>query len=254
MLTGTFSHSYGTDDTAKDVILLTADAQREGILRTTEEEGGCTSCSTLERRHRLLAQLYQTVVEHGAYQTVDIIIAQVLLRVFLTVGSCLTLLVEMTEDNRLLGIFLYAYNHRVVVVDRIIYAFCGILRHRDRREGLLDLLLHLVDIEIAHHDDSLQVGTIPFMIIVTQILIREIVYYIHRSDRHAVFILRAFIHLWHSLLHQSLYSHACTTCAPLLVDDTTLLVDLCIFQQQIVAPVVEHQQTGVDDTLTLQRG
>ena len=37
------------------------------------------------------------------------------------------------------------------------------------------------------------------------------------------------------------------------MDDTTLLVDLGIFEQQVVAPVVEHQQTRVDDTLALER-
>ena len=37
------------------------------------------------------------------------------------------------------------------------------------------------------------------------------------------------------------------------MDDTSFLINLCVFEQQIVAPVVENQQTGIDNTLTFQR-
>ena len=38
------------------------------------------------------------------------------------------------------------------------------------------------------------------------------------------------------------------------MDHAALFVDFSIFEQQVVAPVVEHQQTRVDNTLTLQWG
>lgn len=38
--------------------------------------------------------------------------------------------------------------------------------------------------------------------------------------------------------------------APLLVDDATFLVYLLVLEEDELAPVVEHQETGVDDALT----
>ena len=85
----------------------------------------------------------------------------------------------MTEGNGLFLILLNGHDHRVVVVDRIVDTLSSLFRHRDGREGLFNLLLHLVDIEVAHNNDGLQVRTIPFLIVVAQVLIGKIVDDIH---------------------------------------------------------------------------
>ena len=159
----------------------------------------------------------------------------------------------MTEHNRLLRILLNIDNHRVVVVHRIIDALGTFLRQGDRRENLLHLLLHLVDIEVTYHNNSLKVRTIPFLVVVTEVLIGEVVDNIHRANGQTVFILRTFINLRHSLFHQSLNGHTCSAGAPFLMDNAAFLIYLLVFQQQIVAPVVQNQQTGVSNAFTLQR-
>ena len=76
------------------------------------------------------------------------------------------------------------------------------------------------------------------MIIVAQVLIGEVVHDVHRTDGHTILVLRAFVNLRHRLFHQTRYGSSSPTGTPLLMDDTTLLVDLLIFQQQVMAPVV----------------
>ena len=158
----------------------------------------------------------------------------------------------MAQHDGLFGILLDIDNHRIVVADGIVFALGSILGHRNGREEPFDLLLHLIDIHIAHHNDGLQVRTVPLLVIVPQVLILEVVDHLHRTYRHTVLIFRAAVHLWHRQFHQSLYGTSGTTCAPLLVNHATLLVNLLILQQQVVTPIVQDEQTRVNDTLAFQ--
>ena len=187
------------------------------------------------------------------YQSIDIAATQVFLVVLLSIRCDVTLLIEVTQHNGLFGIFLDVNNHLIIITYRIVLTLSRILRHRNLREKLLNLLLNLIHVYITYHYDSLQVRTIPFMIVIAQVLIGEIVDDVHRADRHAVFILRTLIDLRHSQLHQSLHSTSGTTGAPLLMDNTTFLVYLCIFQQQVMTPVVQNEQTRVENAFTFQR-
>ena len=83
------------------------------------------------------------------------------------------------------------------------------------------------------------------MVVVAQRVVGEVVHHVHRTDGQAVLVLRAFVDDGRGLFHQSLHGHAGAPCAPLLVDDAALLVDFIVFQQQVVAPVVQDEQTGV---------
>ena len=200
-----------------------------------------------------MAQLRQAVVQHGSYQSVNIVAPQIFHVILLFVRCGIALLIEMAQHDRLFGVLLDIYNHRIVVVDWIVLPLGSILGHRNRREKLLDFLLHLIHVDIAHHYNSLQVRTIPLVIIVAQILIREVVDHIHRTNGHAVLVLGAAIHLWQRQLHHSLYGTSGTTCAPHFMNHASFLVYLFVFEQQIVTPVVQDEQTRVDNALTLQR-
>ena len=149
----------------------------------------------------------------------------------------------MCHDDGLFLILLDGDNHLVIVGHGVIDALSRIHRLGNQREKSLDFLLHLIDVNVAYHHDGLQVGTIPLLIVVAQVLIRKVVDDVHRTDGQTVLILGALVDGGHGVLHQPLHGHAGTTGAPLLVNDTTLLVNLLVFQQDVVAPVVEHQQT-----------
>ena len=251
VLTGTLYGTYCGKDATQYVVLLTADRQREAVLGSAHKEAAGPGRSTLEGRNCLLAHLSQSVVQHRPYQGVHIVATQVLHVTLLRIGRSVTLLVEVEEHDGLFGVFLDIHDHRVVVVDGIVDALCTDLGQGDGREDLLDFLLHLVHVDVAHHYDSLQVGAIPLVIVVAQVLIGEVVHDVHRADGHAVLILRTLVDLRHGLLHQSLYGLAGTAGAPLFVYHAALLVYLLVLQQQEVAPVVQDEQTRVGNALTL---
>ena len=254
LLPGLLAGCHGGHESAQNGLLLAAHTEREGILRAAEEEAGGTGRGTLEGRHGLLFQLGEAIVQHPTDEPVDIVAAQIVLGVLLIIGRSLALHVEMAEHDGLFGVFLYIDNHLLVVANGIIHTLGTILGQGDGREHLLDLLLHLVHIDIAHHYDSLQVGAIPLIIIVAQVLIGEVIDNVHRANGHAVLILGAGIDLGHGLLHEPLNGTACPSRAPLLVNHAALLVYLGILEQQVVAPVVEHEQTGIENALALERG
>ena len=211
-----------------------------------------TRSSTHEGRISLLAQLAQPSVQHGADESIDIIITQVFLVVLRMVRSGITLHIDMNHRDRLFLVLLDIDNHLVVVGNGVVDALGRVHRLGNLREERLHLPLHLVNVNIAYYHNGLQVGTIPFLVIVAQVLIGEMIHDIHRADGQTVLILRPFIDIRQRVFLQALHSHSCTSCAPFLVNDTTLLVYLLILQQDVMAPVVEHQQTGVEDTLALQ--
>ena len=159
----------------------------------------------------------------------------------------------MAQHDGLFGIFFNVDNHFLVVCHGKVDALGTLLRQRNGRESLLDFLFHLVYVEVADHDNGLQVGPIPLLVIVAQILIREVVDDFHRADGQAVFVLCTCIHFRHGQFHESLDGLSGTARTPLLMNDTALLVYLVVLQQQIVAPVVQHQQARVDDAFAFQR-
>ena len=89
-------------------------------------------------------------------------------------------LVLIYNINRLLGV-----GHGVVLVSG------GVFRHLDGREDVLDALLYLIDIDVAHHDNALQVGAIPLLVIVAQFLRLEVVDNAHKADGEALAVARA---------------------------------------------------------------
>ena len=113
------------------------------------------------------------------------------------------------------------------------------------REHCLDLLLHLIHVDITNHDDSLVVGTIPLLIVRLQERTLEIVDNLHQTNRHAMTVLRAGIELRQVTLQHTHLGRGTQT--PLLMDDTTLLLDLLLFKQQTIGPVPKYHQTRVDD-------
>ena len=78
---------------------------------------------------------------------------------------------------------------------------------------------------------------------------RKVHHDVHRTDRQTVAILAVGIHDRECLLIHAHHGRASGT--PLLVDDTTLLVNLLAFEQEVMTPVVEDEQTGIQSTSCL---
>ena len=252
MLAGTLGSPHGRDKSAEDIVLLATQAEREGILGAAHKEGAGPSRGTHEGCVGLLAYLAQAVVEHVADEVVHITAPEVGHRVLLAVGRGVAFHVEVRQHDGLLLVFLDGDNHRVVVGHGVVHPLGPVLGQGDGAEEALDFLLHLVHIDVAHHDHGLQVGPVPFLVVVAQVLVGEVVYHVHRPDGHAVLILRSLVDGGQGILLHALHGHASPAGAPFLMDHATLLVDLGILEQDVVAPVVKHEEAGVEDTLTFQ--
>ena len=170
--------------------------------------------------------------------------AQVLCGVLLVLRpQGLVLLHQGHDGHGLLGVVVGNHDGLLVVVHAVVDALGGILGHGDGREHLLYLCLGAVHVDVAHHDDGLQVGAVPLVVIVAQNLVGEVVHHRHQTDGHAV----AGTTVGHQCGQLAVqYTHLCRIAlAPLLVDDATLLVNLLLIQGEVATPVVQDQQDTV---------
>ena len=136
------------------------------------------------------------------------------------------------------------YDRLLVVRNREEYALAWILYSLDVCKCVLDLVLYLIHIYITYDNDSLKVRTIPLLVVVTKCLVREVHNDVHSTDRHTVSVLTSRVNLLEGFfLHTH---HGTTTHTPFLIDDTTLLVNLLVFEEKVVAPVVKDEETRVN--------
>ena len=158
------------------------------------------------------------------------------------------MLVGYEDDGQ--GLLLVAIgNHDGLVVLRYceILALGGVLGQLDGSKHVLDALLGAVHVEVTNNDDGLQVGTIPLLVVSTQDFGLEVVHDLHQTNGHAV-TRTAVRHQFGQLTGENAL-HGTGAHAPLFVDDTTLLVNLLGVERQVVAPVMENEQHGVDGGL-----
>ena len=104
-------------------------------------------------------------------------------RVAERIGQYIILEVELHQRVALLLVLSDGYHRFGKIIYRIINTFGRLGRKLNRRKQLLDFRFDAVYIHITYHHDSLQVGAIPFLVIIAQNLIREMVDNRHQSDR-----------------------------------------------------------------------
>ena len=71
----------------------------------------------------------------------------------------------------------------------LFYNLCSICRNSSVSPKLLNLILCVVYINITNNDDTLVVWTIPLLIVVAEVLIRELVNNAHQTNWHTMTIL-----------------------------------------------------------------
>ena len=99
-------------------------------------------------------------------------------------------------------------------------------------------------LQVADHDDSLQVGTIPVVEEIDNGLTLEVHDDLFLAYRHTVGIQRALENDGESLLaHTVAVPHAA---APLFVDDAALALDFLLVEQDVAGPAVENLNTHLD--------
>ena len=245
VLAGTLTLADGGQYASPDVVDFQRGDHGKSVLGVAHEEGAVAHGGRHEGRVGQLGKVVQAVGEHGLDKRAHIGVAVILLAVALLARRGVALHVEGEIAGGLLLVGTGKDDEVLVVGNGEILAAGGVAGHGNGGKKLADFLLHLVNVDVAHHDDGLQVGAVPFVVIVAQGVVGEIVNHVHGAYGQAVLVFGALIDDGGGLFHESLHGHSRPPGAPFFVDDSALFVYFLVLEQQVVAPVVEDEQAGV---------
>ena len=161
----------------------------EGCLWLRKHIIAIVRISTSERTVSLLSQLRETLIEHHCDDILCI-------RVYIVVHIALLCVREdvmlHTETNLAVWHLLILTKHVDSILSvwhSLFYYLCSIGRNSRISPKLLNLILSVIHIDITNNDDALIIWTIPLLIIIAEILIRELINNAHQTDWHAMTIL-----------------------------------------------------------------
>ena len=199
--------------------------------------------STHKRRVGLIGDFAEAVVEHDACYRLYIVVYNAHHGSSQLFGHGVVLEVDIDACRGGLFVAAYYVDGFYIIGYGKVGAFGRILGHFDGREEFFDASFHLVDVDVTDNDDSLIVGTVPFVVVVAQVLVGEVHHYFHRTDRQTVGILASCKHLGQDFLYDTPVGVVAGT--PLFVYHTALAVYLIVFEQDGARPVVQYEEAGV---------
>ena len=217
--------------------------QGEGIHRLGDSQvAAVIAISPVKGAVRLLSHVAQAGVEHACCHSLEVAQHNVVQIEFFLAGNS-----GVLEHDGYLTVLLFFIlinnDDGILVVGNFLVNHLGCIGTGGGNilEELLDLCLDVINVNITHDYQGLVVGTIPLVVVVTQLIILEVVNDIHQADGQTLAILR----VGEQCLELALqHTHLGTLSqSPLLMDDTALLVDLLVGEQQAAAPVLEDEQT-----------
>ena len=180
----------GTKRTAY-IVFFAAKRQAKSLFGLGNEEATRTCRGTEHRRRIEPFEVGEPLAKHGCYEVFYVSIAHIASLGFLRKRCGGVFHVKTSQNYWLFAILFYGHNHAFVVGHGVIDALRRVLGCGNGREQLLNLGLDGIYVDVAHHYDGLQVGTIPLVIIILEVLVGKVVNDVHRADGHAVFVFRA---------------------------------------------------------------
>ena len=148
-----------------------------------------------------------------------------------------------------MGLFFILFddnNRFFIIIYRIVNPFSCIRLCRYIGKHSLNFRLNSVYIDITYDNNTLQIGTIPLFIVISQSLVFEVHNYIHCTNWEAVCIFCTDKHLRkHFFLHTL---HCTHTCTPFFIDNATFFIYLFRIECQVIRPVMKNEKTRVDST------
>ena len=229
------------------ILILGSGSNGPGILGVGDHEGAVITVAIDEGWIRLLGQFPRAVVEHLGNQ--------VLYDVADPVGHVVTHFhrgdVVFVEDGDVVaGLFHIggdAHDGLFVVGHGEVDALGWVDRSWDVGKHLFDAVLDLINVDVADDDDALEVGTVPFMIVVAKELMVEMSHhFLGTDDGHRGAVGTVGVDLGQDL---AIDTHLCIQALThLFQDDAALVLDLVVFKGDEARPVVQHEQAGVDES------
>ena len=152
---------------------------------------------------------------------------------------------EEDVDRRILHFFVGADIDKrfLIVCYRIVDTFGRIYRSFYVCEYFFKFGFNFIYVDVTYNNDTLQVRTIPFGVIIADILIREVVDNVNASDRHTVWIFRIRIHRRLCIGHDT--EHAAVTASPFFADYATFFVYFLVSKVDGTRPVVKDKQAWI---------
>ena len=156
-----------------------------------------------------MAEFVQTAIQHIDSHVEYVLCSIIRNRVFQRIRRCI--LFEEDVDRRIGNFFVSAdIDQRFLIVCyRIVNTFGRVYRSFYVFEYLFQLGFHFFGVDVTDDNDSLQIGTVPFSIVITDILIREVVDNVNTADRHTVGIFRIRIHSSLCISHDAKHTTLC---------------------------------------------
>ena len=212
---------------------LRKNADSERILCLGKDVVAIACACLNEWTFGVLRLLVETVVKHLGDAPFAVIVNEIHHAVLFRFWEWVVL-VHHLHDVHLLFLILVNHDDGFGVVRHLFVNHLSRIgsRSRNSAEHFLNLLHGVVHIDVAHHNHGLVVGAIPFLIVVADFVVFEIVDHAHQADRHTLAILRAWVELFEVAFEHTLACRRAQT--PFLVNHATFLVDFLALKQQTV--------------------
>ena len=166
--------------------LLSDHVGLEGILRLCDDEGANADRGVQEGGIGLLEDLIEAI---GKELTDDIghkVIEEADGSPLELPGHRIVGLCDRDPSAGDLGIGDHSRHGLGTIRDVEVDTLSGVLRHRDGGEGLLDLRLYMVHVDVSDDDDRLEIGAVPLVVVAAEGIVGEVHHDIHRADRHTM--------------------------------------------------------------------
>ena len=203
-------------------------ADVESILGLGKDVVAVAGFCTDEGTVGFLSSLGEALCKHAGDGLLGVVLDQIGQRLLEAVGIDIVLHHQVDRRCRILFVLVDDDDRLGVVGHGLVDQLGFVGGVFDVAEEFLDLSFSVVDIYVTNDDESLMVGVIPFVIVVDQLFALEVVDDRHQADRVAHTIFRSGIELGQVALKHTAGRRSAHT--PLLMDDTTLLVDLALLE------------------------
>ena len=210
-------------------------SNRESLLSFCVDIFFIASASAHKGAFGLQRSLGQAFVKQANTHIFHILVYQITHIPFERVGCRVVFHHHLHDRGRLLLVFINDNDGFVVVGNRLAKHRSGVCGVLHRTEKLFNFGFDMVNIHVAHHDNTLISGVIPFLVVVAQLLIFKVIHHAHQSNGETSAIFRTRIELREVAFEHSAAGASAQT--PLFVYHSAFFINLGWVECERIGPV-----------------